>query len=80
MSKPDPVKCPYCKKDITTLNKSVEPFEEYLCWVDEFGNYQEKQVTYEPEDTVYSCPECFHHLDFTHSEDATKFLKGEPIE
>lgn len=75
-----PPVCPECKKELKSIEKEVWPRETFECWIDEAGEYHEKEKAYEPEEVTYCCPECGEILPFHHSEDATAFLKGELVQ
>jgi hypothetical protein len=73
--------CPHCKKEIESLMKDVEAEEHFRVWIDVDGSYQEKSVFYDIYESTFCCSECLKVIDnITTTEDATKFLKGGPIE
>jgi len=70
--------CPICGKEIDALMKDVQAEEHFRVWIDVDGSYQEKSVFYDIYESFFSCAKCLQRIDgINHSEDATKFLKGE---
>jgi len=70
-------KCPKCSKEISQVVRFEMANVFSVMFLDEAGEVQLKEQSFEPMEVEFLCPECHENL-FDSSEDAENFLKGLP--